>query len=179
MIEKFYKPVSTTDRAAMIRFLSEHFRYNTMNSWNRSTSYANNMKVYNLGLTPEQEKNLLQLMDIDDPMIYSGVNMLLREFSQKYNHKWQAKFNRGGSYLVLYQGEKENDKIVSYPGRSTDMNEDFTSWDNDALKDRVLLVQDFDKLCDDIANEAAYVTENYEIKEVSFVTTKKVILPKE
>ncbi len=31
----------------MIRFLSEHFRYHTLHSWNRMTSYAHNVKIYN------------------------------------------------------------------------------------------------------------------------------------
>ena len=56
----FEKQVDLTDRKAMIRFLKEHVRYFTMNSWNRSTSYANNVKFYKLGLTEEQETSAYQ-----------------------------------------------------------------------------------------------------------------------
>lgn len=46
----FYeKKVNTKDRKEMIAFLKNHFRYDTMNSWNRSTSYANNVKNLQLG----------------------------------------------------------------------------------------------------------------------------------
>jgi len=40
----FFKPVDLRSQKAMVEFLSNHFRYNTMNSWNNSTSYANNIK---------------------------------------------------------------------------------------------------------------------------------------
>ncbi len=32
----------------MIEYLSNHFRYHTLRSWNRMTSYAHNVKIYNL-----------------------------------------------------------------------------------------------------------------------------------
>ena len=34
----------------MTDFLRNYFRYHTMNSWNRSTSYACNLKITHLGL---------------------------------------------------------------------------------------------------------------------------------
>lgn len=49
----FFKEVDKNDRNAMIEFLSNHFRYYTMNSWNRLTSYANNVKIYNLPIDTE------------------------------------------------------------------------------------------------------------------------------
>jgi len=42
----FYKKVDIRKPKDMIDYLKNHFRYNTMNSWNRSTSYANNLKIY-------------------------------------------------------------------------------------------------------------------------------------
>jgi hypothetical protein len=47
---EFYRPVDLRSRAAMTAYLKNHFRYHTMNSWNRSTSYACNLKVNRLGL---------------------------------------------------------------------------------------------------------------------------------
>ncbi len=41
----FYTPVDLRSRADMTGFLKKHFRYHTMNSWNRSTSYACNLKI--------------------------------------------------------------------------------------------------------------------------------------
>ena len=44
----FYKQVDKRYRETIVKFLQKHFRYNTMNSWNRSTSYANNIKLHNI-----------------------------------------------------------------------------------------------------------------------------------
>ena len=46
----FSVKVDMRSRKAMTEFLENHFRYSTMNSWNGSTSYANNVKYYNLDL---------------------------------------------------------------------------------------------------------------------------------
>ena len=44
----YAKQVNLNKRGEMIAFLKKHFRYATMNPWNRSTSYANNIKLYNI-----------------------------------------------------------------------------------------------------------------------------------
>ena len=44
----FYKEVNVKKRGEMITFLKKHFRYPTMNSWNRSTSYANCIKLHKI-----------------------------------------------------------------------------------------------------------------------------------
>lgn len=35
-------------KGEMIEYLNGHFRYHTLHSWNRMTSYAQNVKIYNL-----------------------------------------------------------------------------------------------------------------------------------
>ena len=42
--------IQKDDRDALIHYLKNHTRYYTMNSWNRATSYAHNVKLYNLNL---------------------------------------------------------------------------------------------------------------------------------
>ena len=44
----YYKEVDKRYKESMIKYLRKHFRYSTMNSWNKSTSYANNIKLYNI-----------------------------------------------------------------------------------------------------------------------------------
>ncbi len=45
----FYKQVDKRYRETMVgKFLRKHFRYNNMNSWNRSTSYANCIKLHHV-----------------------------------------------------------------------------------------------------------------------------------
>lgn len=50
----------------------------------------------------------------------------------------------------------------------------------DELKERVVLVQEFDKLCDRVIDEAVYLAENYTVEEESVMVEKKckVIVPK-
>lgn len=87
----------------MTEFLRNHFRYSTMNSWNLSTSYANNLKVDRLGLSNEIMMKLLDMLDVDG--FYDNINDLIAEFGAAHDYLWQAGFNgRSGGYLVLYTG---------------------------------------------------------------------------
>lgn len=65
-MKQFYKKVDMRSREAMVAYLSGHFRYNTMNSWNQSTSYAHNVKAYNLGLSSEDIDKLYCLLDCSE-----------------------------------------------------------------------------------------------------------------
>lgn len=204
-MKKFIKEVDLRSRKSMTRYLTTHFRYDTMNSWNQSTSYANNVKVYNLGLTKEQEEKLYAMLETSE--FYTYINEMLNEFAIEHNHLWQVGFNgRSSGYLVLYQGfnrlsgyksvcqkcGQRNYKTVEetgnnrcgrcgaearvnydvmprevgcYPGRSTDMGEDFEDWELYQLRQRVKLVQEFDKLCDDILKMVVALLTNYEVEE--------------
>lgn len=99
----FFRDVCTESKEEMCRFLAEHFRYNTMNHWNRSTSYACNMKIYNLDVPQETKDKLYDMLGCEE--VYDAVNALIGEFDRSNGYAWQARFNgRSGGYLVLYQG---------------------------------------------------------------------------
>ena len=68
----------------MINFLTTHFRYYTNNSWNLSTSYANNVKIYNLGLTSEERDKAYELIDL--PETYDEFEWLFECFAQDHNY---------------------------------------------------------------------------------------------
>ena len=53
----------------------------------------------------------------------------------------------------------------TYPGRETDMGEDFEDWDIYSLRERVKLVQDFDRFCDDVLSEVRNILDNFEVDE--------------
>lgn len=210
-MKTFSKKVDLRSREAMVEFLVNHYRYDTANSWNRSTSYANDMKIYNLELDREIEENLLEMLEIKDS--YFRINALLEEFGEAHNWYWQVGFNgRSGGYLVLYQGGSKQSENKSfciacgqhnftsvnetgtkcgrcgkktrvdfvkppvetfcYPGRGTDQDEDFEGWDMGTLKCRVRLVQEFDKLCDDVVTAAVYMAERFEIEEEEILATQ-------
>jgi hypothetical protein len=175
---KFYHAVDRRSRKAMTEYLSGHFRYNTMNSWNCSTSYAQNLKIYNLGLDSVITDKLYSLIQI--PAFYETLKNLMFEFGEEHDYRWQAGMNgRSGGYLVLYQGRTERNRAVSYPGRSTDMDEDFGEWTLSQLRDRTETVQSFDKLADAIVVEALWLAKHYTVEEetIFIEKTRPVLVP--
>jgi len=96
-------------KKAMIAFLAEHFRYDTMNSCNRATSYARNVKLNRLTFPSNEVRDrAYDLLQVDDTFDVCGVNELIREFDAAHGYEWQIGFNgRSGGYMVLYQGGRE------------------------------------------------------------------------
>lgn len=95
-------------RDEMIAFLRGHFRYYTMNSWNISTSYARNIKIYRLGLAHEQKMKAYDFIETPDTL--EDITQIMHDFDANHDHEWQAGFNgRSGGYIVLYEGLKEAD----------------------------------------------------------------------
>ena len=214
----FFIPVDLRNRAEMTGFLKNHFRYFTMNSWNRSTSYACNLKIHRLGLEAEYESKLYEMLGTQE--FYYAQHMLLDEFGRQHEYRWQAGMNgRNSGYLVLYQGElkpsgyrsfctecgqknfraaSETDCIcgacrkptrinfrqpdtllTSYPGRSTDMDEDFEDWGLEELRMRVRLVQSLDQLADRMVAQAILLCRSCKVvEETVFVPKVQKILVK-
>lgn len=69
-------------------------------------------------------------------------------------------------------------QIFSYPGRSVDMDEDFADWSLYELRQRTELVQEFDRLADDIAAEALHIAQNHSVEErtVYIPITQRVLV---
>ena len=65
-MKRFYMPVDLRSRTAMTEYLQNHFRYPTMNSWNRSESYACNLKITHLGLTSEIVDKLFDMIETQE-----------------------------------------------------------------------------------------------------------------
>ena len=212
----FFQRVDKRSRAEMTAYLSGHFRYNTMNSWNRSTSYACNMKLYKLGLDRGTEDKLWDMIQV--PEFYERLNERIEDFNWQHNYLWQAGWNgRSGGYLVLYQGGTKPSRyrsyctkcgqknytsvaetgnwsgvcneearvdyikppmqIFSFPGRDVDMDEDFEDWSLYELQQRTELVQEFDRLADDIVAEALYIAQNHSVEERTvYMPTTELVL---
>ena len=65
-MKTFYQKVDLSSRSEMIQFLLCHLRYDTMNSWNRSTSYACNLKMHGLGLDAATVEKLYDMLDTQE-----------------------------------------------------------------------------------------------------------------
>jgi hypothetical protein len=173
--DHFEVRVNRRSRKEMITFLTNHFRYYTINSCNQTTSYAHCIKLHhgNLGLPSD-------IGDVMYDMIYNPewcdhMSDLINQFSQARNHTWQVGINgRSSGYLVLYQGCAKNKSIICYPGRSTDQDKNFHEWDMDELRMRVGLICDFDMLASDIAMDFTVFCRTYYIAEETVMVPKKV-----
>lgn len=110
----FYKEVNLKKQGEMIAFLKKHSRYCMMNSWNRSTSYANSIKLHNLQKPPEVEDSIWwELFML--PEWGTIVSDLMEDFGRAHNWLWQAGINgRSGGYVVLYQGGIQPSGYLSY-----------------------------------------------------------------
>jgi len=100
------------NRQEMEKFLMEHFRYDTANSWNAATSYAVRMKIWDF-VPRELQDSAFALLDVEET--HFPVNDEIREWDRKHQNRWQAGFNgRSGGYLVLYQGGEKPSEHKSY-----------------------------------------------------------------
>ena len=93
----FSQRVDKRSRAEMTAYLAGHFRYDTLRSWNRSTSYACNMKLYNLGLDRETTDKLWDIIQV--PEFYDRLNELIDDFNRQHNYMWQASWKIGRAHV--------------------------------------------------------------------------------
>lgn len=217
-MKTFYRPVNCRSRKDMTEYLREHFRYPTMSSWNDSTSYACNLKIYQLGLDSDTVDKLFELIQTDD--FFQERSLLIQDFGSAHDYLWQAGMNgRSGGYLALYQGERipsgyksyctncgqknyrsvqetgdvcgvcrkparvdfrgTHMQVTTFPGRGTDCDADFEDWSMYDLRNRVRLVQEFDRLADDMVQEAVFYAQNYAVQDEEYqvTQTRKALVP--
>ena len=102
-MRRFSEPVDLRSRKEMTAYLQNHFRYDTMNSWNAATSYACNLKIHKLGLCHEIESKLYDMLQVQD--FFDAQRELMDAFDEAHQYRWQVGMNgRIGGYLVLYEG---------------------------------------------------------------------------
>jgi len=216
----YYKQVDKRYKETMAKYLRQHFRYCTMNSWNRSTSYANNIKLYNIDKPDDvDEETWWEMLWLTKWQEKLGD--LLEDFGRRHNWQWQAGINgRSGGYVVLYKGgikpsgyksycthcgqknyqavlegqtgicgrcdvkarinfKQTHMQVFTFPGKNVDMHETFEDMTLSEIRERVELVQDFDRLCDDIVLAFVDMCRNYRITEEEILVpeTIKILEP--
>jgi len=165
----FYRKIDLRSKKAMAEFLSGHVRYDTMSSWNGATSYAHNVKIRNLGLTPAQQDTAYQLLEAGE--FRDQVHEVLSRWNEQ-NKQYGGAFNgRSDGYLVLYR--------INSPGMGIDMHEDFGQWDMDSLRSRVKLVQSFDSVVDAVRDVLVNLCDHYTVVDETVMVQKivKVLKP--
>ncbi len=108
----FQKNVDRRSRAAMANFLKSHCRYDTMRSWNAMTSYAQNIKIHNLGLSFEQADIAYDMLETD---YWNEIRQPIDTFISEHGHSYTIGTNgRSSGYLVLYESHLEVTGHYSY-----------------------------------------------------------------
>lgn len=168
----YYQDVDYNNYENMFNFLSNHTTYYTMNSWNKLESIANNVKVYNI---PDLDSaKALKALEEDD---YLSVNQAIEDWNADHPG-YQVGFNgRSGGYLVLYSTSHNRHCFkddLTYPG----LYNSYEEWKEDVeichgsleeykplLLEEVKLVQEFDKLCDDLVTITKSLIEDMDKRE--------------
>ncbi len=108
----FEQKVDRRSRARMEEFLAGHYRYHTMNSWNRGTSYANRVKIRHLGLTREQDGKAYDILNSD---YRDELDYVIDDFTSAMGGHYTIGSNgRSGGYLVLYNSRYEDTGYKSF-----------------------------------------------------------------
>lgn len=151
----YQKGIDITNDKQMFNFLRNHFECYTANSWNGLRSIANNVKLYNLNLSGDWCV-ALALLEAGD---YDYINMLIHDWEREHRG-YSVGFNgRSGGYLVLTDHGSAGHVLPEEITNSVDY-EDYKEYCRDYYgsvkanrSDLVFytkLVQDFDKLCDEL-----------------------------
>lgn len=152
----FYKKgIDITNDKQMFNFLKNHFEYWTANSWNRLGSIANNVKLYNLNLSGDWGV----AYDLLAAGEYETINDMLMIWADLHNG-FEVNFNgRSGGYLVLCNDDNNCHVLPDEIAESEDYEEykrycrEYYGSVKANRADLVFytkLVQDFDKLCDEL-----------------------------
>lgn len=102
----FAKKVDLRSRKAMTEFLADHYRYNTMNSWNGVSSFAHPVKFRQLGLTKAQDDKAYELLAADENY-WDLLGEVLDDYRHETGYRYDIRSNgRSGGHLVMYQIER-------------------------------------------------------------------------
>ena len=69
---------------------------------------------------------------------------------------------------------------IIFPGRGTDMDDDYEEWSLSKLRDRVKLVQKLDSLADDLVSQAIHMAKAFDVAEEAYYVpqTRRVLIAK-
>ncbi len=147
-------------KKVMIDYLNNHFKYYTMNSWNKTESYARNVKIHNI-IPLDSGVRDKAYTAVFEGMLPSFIYHMIENFETE--NDCEIFFNgRSGGYLVLTK--KGEYTLREYP-------EDLST---DDLKYVYKLVKDFDKLVDNIIKDFIEFLKKNEIRteEVEVLRTE-------
>ena len=169
----FYKTgVDITNDKQMFNFLRDHFEYYTANSWNGLKSVANNVKLYNLDLSGDWETAYNLLANGE----YDTLNCMIQQWCEDHRG-FEVYFNgRSGGYLVLTPDDHCGTMLpddIEYCDNYDEYKRYCKEYYGSVKANRsdlvyfTKLVQDFDKLCDQLRDYCDELSrQSFEIVEM-------------
>lgn len=182
-VEKFFfEGLTERTLEEKYQYLKNHFTYDIMNSWNNLKTIANNVKIYNLGLTREQKNKFFELLEVDVNEVYNYLNFVIEDFEELT--ETEVFYNgRSDGYIVIvpkFDNVKRWEHIFKWMGI-----EDILYFDNykefkkeqneytgsynynykEEIEEAYYLIKAFDKLCDMLRAELIYILDNAKLKE--------------
>lgn len=152
----FWRKVDKRRREDLVDYLQNHFRYYTMNSWNGTQTFANNVKITNMGLT---RKLVDCAFDVRETRIWCAqVDKRITEYTAEFP-AYLIRFNGRSSGYMCLLAESSWHQFNQDPAEYADPKE----WDMEALKERTEVVQAFDHACDLLRGDLIYYCQKPEL----------------
>jgi len=109
----FTHKVDKRSKINMQDYLENHFRYNTMNSWNGLHSFANNVKIHRISkYTQVPDDKLYDFLELEES--FKKIHDLIAQWTAEQNYEYTVQFNgRSDGYLVLYKSYREQSRYKS------------------------------------------------------------------
>ena len=95
----------------MTQYLTTHFRYPTLNSWNRSTSYACNLKITHLGLSPEVVDKLFDMIQTQE--FFDAMEFITVDTADKDNVGIRS------LYIIRFADDTDQERAYRGDGNDT------------------------------------------------------------
>lgn len=169
----FYKKgIDITNDKQMFNFLHNHFEYYIANSWNRLTTIANKVKLPDLHLSGDW----CVALNLLNNGAYDEINMMIKDWEREHP-RYEVGFNgRSGGYLILKETcschhilPEEIIEAEDYEEYKRYCKEFYGSVkaNHYDLRFYTQLVQDFDKLCDELRTFCDKLSnETFEVVEM-------------
>ena len=100
----FQQKIKFNCKESLAKFLSNHYRYDTMNSWNNASSYANCVKINRLGLRGSSLEKAWDILGSNN--YWDEIRWPIQNFQDEWCNGYSIVSNgRNSGYLVLVEAE--------------------------------------------------------------------------
>ena len=184
-VEKhFFSGLNEKTLEQKFQYLKNHFEYSLMNSWNKLYTIANNVKIYQLGLSNKHIDKYFELCAVDDWFINDLLYLAIDAFKE-FSKDIDIFFNgRSNGYLVIipnfYKFRKWTHLYDLYNLSNIDYYDTYLEYKKEEniscidIENAYYTVKAFDKLCDVLRRNLIEIIEDAKIDEMEETTTKKV-----